>query len=81
VRNAAPFCSRGRLRENTTPRPSASASASSTTKGLGLIVVGFIDMDGFGIVYLIENAQQFWSGALWKVGSTASTQMALTHFS
>ena len=22
------------------------------------------DMDGFGIVYLIENAQQFWSGVL-----------------
>lgn|SRR6266702_2365649 len=23
-------------------------------------------MDGFGIVYLIDNAQQFWSGALWE---------------
>jgi len=23
------------------------------------------EMDGFGIVYLIENAQQFWSGVLW----------------
>ena len=24
----------------------------------------FVGMDGFGIVYLIENAQEFWSGAL-----------------
>lgn len=23
-------------------------------------------MDGFGIVYLIENAQEFWSGPLWR---------------
>jgi hypothetical protein len=23
-------------------------------------------MDGFGIVYLIDNAQQFWSGVFWK---------------
>jgi len=26
----------------------------------------FVGMDGFGIVYLIENAQEFWLGALWR---------------
>lgn len=34
----------------------------SSEKRLRLSLVG---MDGFGIVYLIENAQEFWSGALW----------------
>ena len=30
------------------------------------VVVGLVEMDSFRIVYLIDNAQQFWSGAFWK---------------
>lgn len=40
--------------------PSASSFAISAGRRIGLTPV---EMDGFGIVYLIENAQQFWSGA------------------
>jgi hypothetical protein len=36
-----------------------------TRKEVGKRVVNLVEMDGFGIVYLIENAQQFWLGALW----------------
>jgi hypothetical protein len=44
-----------------TDPPSPSASIQSLEEGLSFTFVG---MDGFGIVYLIENAQQFWLGAL-----------------
>jgi hypothetical protein len=40
--------------------PSTSASILSSENRLR----PFVGMDGFGIVYLIENAQEFWSGAL-----------------
>jgi hypothetical protein len=29
--------------------------------------VNMLAEDDFGIVYLIENAQQFWSGALYRM--------------
>lgn len=39
------------------------------------------EMDGFGIVYLIENAQQFWSGVLWwYYSTTAGAALADGHF-
>jgi hypothetical protein len=40
--------------------PPASAILSSEKRQR----LKFVEMDGLGIVYLIENAQQFWSGAL-----------------
>ena len=35
------------------------------------------EMDGFGIVYLIENAQQFWSGVLCCVVAVHSSALPL----
>ncbi len=45
----------------TTQPTNPSAFALSSGKRTKL---SFVGMDGFGIVYLIENAQEFWSGAL-----------------
>jgi hypothetical protein len=47
-------------REEYYPPPASAVLLSEKRRRLN-----FVEMDGFGIVYLIENAQQFWLGTLW----------------